>query len=91
VSVQVAAQDDEWFESLHLTDIKISAQSADPQYQGISTKALVTIIDNECSTVNSPPEDLNFDCIVDISDVALLAKSWLWCDPMKNVMCHDLR
>lgn len=91
VSVQVTAQDNGWFEGLHLTDIKISAQSADPQYQRISTKALVTIIDNECSTVNSPPEDLNFDCIAEISDIALLAESWLWCDPMRNVLCHDLR
>ncbi len=91
VTVQVTAKDDDWFEGPHLTDINISAQSADPQYQGVSTKVLVTIIDNECSSVNSPPEDLNLDCIVDISDIALLAESWLWCDPMRDVLCHDLR
>lgn len=91
VTVQVTAKDDDWFEGPHLTDINISAQSADPQYQGVSTKVLVTIIDNECSSINSPPEDLNLDCMVDISDIALLAESWLWCDPIRDVLCHDLR
>lgn len=91
VPVQVTAIDDDWFEGPHSSDIQISAQSADPQYQGISSKVLVTIIDNECNSVNSPPEDLNFDCVVNLSDVALLVESWLWCDPMKDVSCDDLR
>lgn len=91
VTVQVTAKDDDWFEGPHSSDINISAQSADPQYQALSTKVLVTINDNECNSINSPPEDLNFDCVVNLSDVALLVESWLWCDPMKNVSCDDLR
>lgn len=91
VPVQVAAKDDDWFEGSHATRIRISAQSADPQFQEVFTKVMVTIIDNECSSISSPPEDLNLDCVVNLSDIALLAESWLWCDPMKDVFCDDLR
>ncbi len=91
VPVQVTARDDDWYEGPHSTAIGILAQSDDPQYQGITTKISVMIIDNECISINSSPEDLNFDCIVDLSDIALLFESWLWCDPMKDVLCDDLR
>lgn len=91
VPVQITATDDDWYEGSHSTILNISAQSEDPQYQQISTTVSVAIIDNECSTVNSPAEDLNFDCIVNLADMAILVESWLWCDPMKDLLCSDIR
>lgn len=91
VPVQITATDDDWYEGSHSTILNISAQSEDPQYQQISTTVSAAIIDNECSTVNSPAEDLNFDCIVNLADMAILVESWLWCDPMKDLLCSDIR
>lgn len=91
VSVEVAAIDDSWIEGAHSSDIKITAQSADAAFDGASTKIAVSIADNECTSFNSPATDLNFDCVVDLTDLQILLKSWLWCDPMKDVSCDDVR
>jgi hypothetical protein len=37
-------------------------------------------------------EDLNYDCVVDLRDLALLAESWLLCsDPTRPAECVDMR
>lgn len=91
VTVEVTAIDDEWIEGPHSSDIRIISRSSDFAFNDISMKVAVAVADNECVSANSSAADLDFNCVIDFEDLIILLKSWLWCDPMKDVSCGDVR
>lgn len=90
-AVTVTAIDDVVLEAQRHTGLlKMTAVSQDSQYNGISKKKSITIVENECGRWGYIDGDFNEDCKVDIKDFVVISRAWLWCDPMKDDNCFNL-
>jgi len=66
--------------------IILNALSDDPQYQSDSeggeleeTEVQFNVQDNECGSVGYPPYDIDENCYVDLSELAIFYGQWLLC------------
>ncbi len=91
-TLTVTAIDDILLEArVHSASLVLNCESADLVYDGLVSDVKVTITENECGNWISLPGDYNQDCQVNLVDLSIIAKYWLWCDPMKDDTCTDLR
>ena len=91
-AVQIASVDNILLQSeSYYPKLTATASSTDPAYDGYTASVDVTVIEDECGRWVNLPGDFNEDCEVNITDFAILAKFWLWCDPMKSDTCMDLQ
>ena len=79
--------------------IILNGTSDDPRYQSEAeggelgeTEVQFNVQDNDCGSTGYPPYDMNEDCYVDLSEVAILYGQWLFCtDPYDdNGLCDKL-
>ncbi len=90
--VLVTAVDDILLQSqIYYPDLTVSASSSDTAYDGYTASVSALVRENECGIWVNLPGDFNEDCSVNIIDLAILAKYWLWCDPMKDDTCFELQ
>ncbi len=90
-TVTITAIDDILLENRYeLTSVRVRATSTDPEYDHIVTQFNTTVIENECGRWSNLEGDYNEDCRVDMMDFAVIARFWLWCDPMKDDQCFNL-
>ncbi len=66
--------------------ILLNGTSDDPRYQSEAeggeleeTEVQFNVQDNDCGSTGYPPYDMNEDCYVDLSEVAILYGQWLYC------------
>ena len=91
-TVTVTAIDDIVLETQkHTGKLVISAASSDGQYNGLTKRKSITIVENECGRWGYIDGDYNEDCKVDIKDFVVISRAWLWCDPMKDDNCFNLQ
>jgi len=76
--------------------ILLNGLSGDPRYKSKAeggelkeTEVFFNVQDNECGSTGYPPYDMNEDCYVDLSELAVLYGQWLLCtDPYDdNELC----
>ncbi|MBN2065034.1 MAG: hypothetical protein JW745_09555, partial [Sedimentisphaerales bacterium] len=91
-TLTVTAIDDILLEArVHSAAMVLSCLSSDPVYDGLISQVQVSITENECGNWVDLTGDYNQDCQVDLVDISIIARYWLWCDPMKDDACTDLR
>ncbi len=79
---QVTAVDDDFMErAVHDTQLELSVLTdpASPYYGLMINNIWVDIQDNDCGAWGFSPYDYNLDCIVNLSDLSILAFDWLQC------------
>ncbi|MBN1125358.1 MAG: hypothetical protein JXA82_10145 [Sedimentisphaerales bacterium] len=90
--VTVGAIQDDVLEYVHTGTISHAVSSFDGGYDGLEVDDLiVTIEDDECGAWGFQELDLDEDCVVNLSDFALFAESWLTCTQPYAEGCDDLR
>ena len=79
---EVTAVDDDFMErAVHDTELNLSILT-DPAsaYYGLAINPIwVEIQDNDCGAWGFSPHDFSLDCIVNLSDLSILASDWLQC------------
>ncbi|AQT69761.1 Endonuclease/Exonuclease/phosphatase family protein [Anaerohalosphaera lusitana] len=92
-TITVTAIDDEVAEeSTHNSDITFSVTSADEDYDDVAVTPLTVLIydNNLCGPGGYLTADVNKDCIVDLADLAEIARQWLACTVTNRIGCYNV-
>jgi hypothetical protein len=88
-TVIFTAVDDEVLEEEHISTIAHKANSEDENYDDLTYHLVLTVFDNECGMWSWLKGDVNYDCKVDILDLAEFAAGWLGCTTPYEAECWN--
>ncbi len=90
-TVWISAVDDTTLErDPHETEIMYQVVSTDPDFTGIVFYQPVSIQENDCGAWGFDPMDFNFDCRVNLEDLASMLTRWLVCTMPNEAGCENM-